>query len=62
MHVKCIPEDKRTEDLTGPVECIIQCPRPDVELGQIYVIELVRIGPIAGEEHGKEQDDICIKA
>jgi len=62
MHVKCVPEDERAENLTGPVKCIIQRSRSNIEHRQIHAIELVRIEPVAGEEHGEEQDDICIKA
>jgi len=53
-------EHKRSEDLSEPVEEIVEGAGADVEVVGVHVVELIGIEPIGGPEHGEEEDDIVV--
>ena len=57
LHVQGVAEDEGAPDLAEPVEHAVEGAGADVELGRVEVVELVGVEPVAGEEHGKEEDD-----
>ena len=58
--VEGISEDQRAEDLARPVQYIVQSACTCVEFGEVKVLEVVGVEPIAGEEHGEEEQDVPV--
>ena len=54
LDVQRETEYGRTNNLTCPVENIVQCSCPDVEPCKIEVLELVGVKPVASEEHREQ--------
>ena len=55
--IKHIPKDICANNLTSPIKHIVERSGPDVELGAVKAVKLVRVKPVAGDEHGEEEDD-----
>ena len=56
-NIKPIPKQIRARNLARPIQNAIKRPGPDVELRRIEAVELIRVEPVAGQEHGEESHD-----
>ena len=55
--IKQQPNQDAAHDLSDPINRIIQRPPLNIEQHGVIVAKLPGVKVIAGEEHGKEQDD-----
>ena len=60
MQIQRMPEHKRPDNLADPVQRVIQGARAHVEVRRVDGVELVRVEPVRGEEHGEEEDDVGV--
>jgi len=57
LLIKQQPDQNAPDDLSDPIHRIVQGPSLDVKQHSIVIAELPSVKIIAGEEHGKEEDD-----
>ena len=51
-------KDECADDLSSPVEGIVQGSGPGVEVCQVDTVELISVEPIRGKEHREQADDV----
>ena len=57
LLIKQQPNRNAPDDLSDPIHRIVQRPSLDIKQHGVVIAELPSIKVIAGEEHGKEEDD-----
>lgn len=62
VRVEGVPRGRGAEDLREPVEGVVEGAGADGEVGGVDVLELVGVEPVAGQEHGEEQQDVRVAA
>ena len=62
LLIKQQPNRDAPHDLSDPINGIIQRPSLDVKQHGVIVAKLPSVKVIAGEEHGKEEDDERVRS
>lgn len=60
LHVQGLAKNESPDHLGQPVQETVKRTGANVEVGAVDTVKMVSVEPVAGEKHGKEEDDVPV--